>query len=623
MIEYNRIYLYLLLIIYLKLDSSTLTRVNHFIILLFCTTLLIGPKLCFGDQTTVDSLVQVLRNELKKQDLYDNSKRERIKKLNQELSETPKGNLVEQHLLTNQLLDEYISYQRDSAFNIANKLINISLKINDVKKINSAKLKLAKILITSGILKEASLCLDEINIQSDTRENKLEYYHLQKWLNWAMAVSIGDEYYFKIYQNKEAVYQDSAKMYANKDNYDYQLLGIFSEEERINRDKDFDTYLNLLDKYYHQDPHRAARLAYMLSSIYDGDKGTILMLIAAIFDVRNSIKETPAIIKVSRILFEEGDIDNAYYILQEALQNANFFGSRLHKLEISNLLPQVTAQKIVETERKIMTFIVISLLLIFIIIWFIYSRIKLKSWNEKISNKNIELQNLLQELEKSQRENSWILKVLAHDLRGTIAGSIHLYEIFIHNKNLSAEEKKMLELLEESNQDALQTISDLLHTKSDDKDVKKSNTELDKLILESTTLLQYKANEKSQKLITKLEPVTIPLNREKIRRVIDNLINNAIKFSSPSSEIHVEIVVNDADKVRIKIADNGIGIPEEFKSKIFEMSPELRREGTFGEESFGLGLYICKQIIDQHNGKIWIENNTHSGTIFFIDLPKM
>ncbi|WP_149913782.1 sensor histidine kinase [Sphingobacterium cavernae] len=50
--------------------------------------------------------------------------------------------------------------------------------------------------------------------------------------------------------------------------------------------------------------------------------------------------------------------------------------------------------------------------------------------------------------------------------------------------------------------------------------------------------------------------------------------------------------------------------------------PNIRREGTFGEESCGLGLYICKQIIDQHKGKIWIENNAGQGTIFIIELPK-
>lgn len=100
------------------------------------------------------------------------------------------------------------------------------------------------------------------------------------------------------------------------------------------------------------------------------------------------------------------------------------------------------------------------------------------------------------------------------------------------------------------------------------------------------------------------------------------MISNAIKFSAPSSEIIVSVIDNNQDTIQIKIADHGIGIPKEFKSEIFEMKPKFKREGTYGEESFGLGLYICKQIVDQHNGKIWIENNTNGGTIFIIELPK-
>ncbi|MCA5003653.1 ATP-binding protein [Sphingobacterium bovistauri] len=586
------------------------------------TTIFIAPYFCLGNDSSTDSLINVLKNDLKNKGSFDRSKEKRIVELNQKLASISPNEKNQQYTITNQLLDEYMPFQRDSAINIANKLIDISIKYN--YNSNIARLKLAKILIISGALKEASDCLDKINIDNEIRENKLEYYHLKKWLNWAMAVSVGDKYYSKTYTEREAVYQDSAKMYANHENYDFQLLGIFSDAERTNKDKNYKNYLSIVHNYYKVQPHRAARLAYMLGDLYYDDEQKMLnfLIIASIFDVRNSTKETPAILKISNLLYQNGEIDNAYYLLQEGLDNATFFGSRLHKVEITNLLPKVTAQKIVQTERKIMIFIIILLFLTFIIIWFFFSRNKLKSLNQKISNKNIELQNILQELDKSQKENSWILKVLAHDLRGTIAGSIHLYEIFIHNQHLSPDEKKMLELLEETNQDALQTISDLLNVTTGNFDLKKHDTELDKLIVESASLLQYKANEKNQRLITKLISITVSINKEKIRRVIDNIISNAIKFSSPSSEIHIELQDKDNDSICIKVADNGIGIPEEFKSEIFEMKSKFRRQGTYGEESFGLGLYICKQIIDQHKGKIWIENNTNGGTIFFIELPK-
>lgn len=158
--------------------------------------------------------------------------------------------------------------------------------------------------------------------------------------------------------------------------------------------------------------------------------------------------------------------------------------------------------------------------------------------------------------------------------------------------------------MDESNKDALITISDLLNIKTDRDALVKSETVLDKLILESVTLLQYKANEKSQLQKTNLTPINIAINKEKIRRVLDNILNNAIKFSSRNSNIEITLLDKDQYTIQIRIADNGIGIPEEFRSKLFDLNPNIRREGTFGEESFGLGLYICKQIIDQHKGKI-------------------
>jgi hypothetical protein len=447
----------------------------------------------------------VFKNELKNKDNYDQLKEARIEKLKKCFSLSHNLPLIERYKITDNLLDEYIVYKRDSAIVLANKLIDLANQTNEQTKVNGARIKLGQILISSGAFKEASNCLDSINIANDTDRNKYEYYHLLYWLNWALQYSLDDTYYSPTYRTREIAYRDSAKVHANHDTYDLELLHQFADSVYANKDANYNYYMNFLNTYQQENPIRAARLAFMYNFVYADDECTNhFLLLAAIFDVRNSTKETAAILKLGENFFKNGNIDDAYFVLQEGLDNANFFGSKLHKLEITSILPQVTAQKILNTERKIMTFVSISLLLIFIIIWFVYSRTKLKFLNQKISSKNTELQTLLLEPEKRQRENSWILKVLAHDLRGTIAGSINLCEIFIHNQNLSPDEKKMLELMDESNKDALKTISDLLTIKTDNDSLIKTETDLDKLISESVTLLQYKANEKNQILKTNL-----------------------------------------------------------------------------------------------------------------------
>jgi signal transduction histidine kinase len=72
---------------------------------------------------------------------------------------------------------------------------------------------------------------------------------------------------------------------------------------------------------------------------------------------------------------------------------------------------------------------------------------------------------------------------------------------------------------------------------------------------------------------------------------------------------------------RFSVSDNGIGIPDEIKHKVFNMFTDAQRPGTIGEKSFGLGLSICKQIIESHGGKIWFESIASVGTTFFFTLP--
>lgn len=114
--------------------------------------------------------------------------------------------------------------------------------------------------------------------------------------------------------------------------------------------------------------------------------------------------------------------------------------------------------------------------------------------------------------------------------------------------------------------------------------------------------------------------VTIPASREKLWRVVSNLITNAIKFSPAGAIIHVELWQKD-DHIFISVKDPGIGIPKEIAPKVFDLFTEVKRQGTAGEQAFGLGLSISKQIVEAHGGKIWFESEQNAGTTFFVELP--
>ncbi|MFZ4544937.1 MAG: sensor histidine kinase [Saprospiraceae bacterium] len=115
--------------------------------------------------------------------------------------------------------------------------------------------------------------------------------------------------------------------------------------------------------------------------------------------------------------------------------------------------------------------------------------------------------------------------------------------------------------------------------------------------------------------------VFLKADKSGIQSVIDNLIDNALKYSFEDKHIKISLEDNET-KVKFKIADNGIGISEENKRKIFEKFYRVGNEDTRRTKGTGLGLYIVNEIIKLHKGKITVSDNQPSGTVFTISLPK-
>jgi len=98
--------------------------------------------------------------------------------------------------------------------------------------------------------------------------------------------------------------------------------------------------------------------------------------------------------------------------------------------------------------------------------------------------------------------------------------------------------------------------------------------------------------------------------------VIRNLVSNAIKFTPAGGKVSVS-ADNDSDRfIEVKINDSGIGMTHEMRDKLFLLNEKTRREGTEGEPSTGLGLLLCKEFIEKHNGKIWVESEVGKGSSF-------
>lgn len=255
---------------------------------------------------------------------------------------------------------------------------------------------------------------------------------------------------------------------------------------------------------------------------------------------------------------------------------------------------------------------------ILLTVWFNFKRYR--KVVKQVTEQNVQMQAALSALEQSQADNTRMMKVVAHDLRNPIGGITSLAALMLDDDDRSEDDRTMLELIKTSGQDSLDMVSDLLQVNSKSDELKKESVDISNMLHYCAEQLKHKAQAKGQHIELQTEHAIVPVNREKLWRVISNLVGNAIKFS-PSGESILLKLTEYPGKAVISVKDHGIGIPDNMKEKIFDMFPEAQRAGTGGEQSFGLGLAISKQIVEAHEGKLWFESIPGKGTTFFVELP--
>ncbi|MDF2432956.1 MAG: two-component system, OmpR family, sensor histidine kinase VicK [Mucilaginibacter sp.] len=116
------------------------------------------------------------------------------------------------------------------------------------------------------------------------------------------------------------------------------------------------------------------------------------------------------------------------------------------------------------------------------------------------------------------------------------------------------------------------------------------------------------------------KPVLINADRDKIEQVIINLLSNAIKYSPKGTPVIVNCEVNN-DMVTVGVKDEGMGMKKQDIKKLFERYYRVESKDTEKIPGFGIGLYLCSEIIKHHHGQIWVESKTGEGSTFFFRLP--
>lgn len=106
-----------------------------------------------------------------------------------------------------------------------------------------------------------------------------------------------------------------------------------------------------------------------------------------------------------------------------------------------------------------------------------------------------------------------------------------------------------------------------------------------------------------------------------LRSILSNLISNATKFTPKGGRITISAKYSADNTVVISIQDTGIGMSKDIQNRLFRLNKQVNRKGTAGELSTGLGLFLCKEFIEKHNGAIWVESEEGKGSTFSFTIP--
>jgi two-component system sensor histidine kinase/response regulator len=235
--------------------------------------------------------------------------------------------------------------------------------------------------------------------------------------------------------------------------------------------------------------------------------------------------------------------------------------------------------------------------------------------------------HLVDQLSKANAAKDRFLGMCAHDLRNPLSSIRGLAELMDENAIgiLTPEQKEIVQTIHGASQSMLLLVNELLDVAT----IEAGHLKLEKTpvsILEIVERSVHLSNIEAAKKNTKIEIVKsagdpiVDVDRNKIRQVVDNLINNAVKYSPRGSIVTVLIHRNET-MAGFAVRDSGPGIPESERHKLFKDYGTLSSVPTGGEKSTGLGLAICRKIIEAHNGTIGVDNIPGRGAEFIVSLP--
>jgi PAS domain S-box-containing protein len=243
----------------------------------------------------------------------------------------------------------------------------------------------------------------------------------------------------------------------------------------------------------------------------------------------------------------------------------------------------------------------------------------------KLAEEEIKLKNEL--LLTTNAEKDKFFSIIAHDLRGPLSSFLSATQIL--SDDIQTMDTQEIKEITVSMKESAQNIYTLLENLLEWSRLRRSGLAFDpeklnlrEKVTDCIDVLSETAKKKKVDIVISIaEETDAYVDNHMFDFIVRNLVSNAIKFTNVGGKISVEAISNNNHFIEMKVSDSGIGIPPELKSKLFLLSEKTSRPGTDGEMSTGLGLLLCKEFIEKHGGKIWVESEVGKGSSFYFTIP--
>ena len=317
------------------------------------------------------------------------------------------------------LYEEYAAYQYDSAYAYVSQCISLAQAMGDAARLNESRLNLAHILSTACLMEQARQTLAQIDTTQLTPDQFITYYRTRTDLLIYQAEYMqGTRYADEAVRQLIAVRQRVAALDGPKDNVSYLVTRAESLADGGNQQQAIDLLATLLPRYKSGDRMYSiitSTMSFHYSQLDDRDKQMEYLIKSAESDLEGCIRENTSLRAIADRLFDEGDIDRAYRYMRVAVDDANFYGTRLRNIQASGIVPKIlnayqTKQE--QGSRKMMWLLgVISLIALLLVggVIAIYQLLKRyrrlneqkKAINEQLRHVNGQLHDTVEQLHES------------------------------------------------------------------------------------------------------------------------------------------------------------------------------------------------------------------------------